>query len=130
MDSVHWIKGVISRTYPVTAEPNTNITLWDSDGLNWSDKTDSDGKTSFNLTFDKQTYTKEYKIESSKASAIVNFLTDTPIDLTAVKTTATTSNTSSIEPEEPQKKETNLTIPIIIISIVLSLLAYLFYIKK
>ncbi len=80
-DDVHWIKGIITRTYPVLAQPNVNVTLWEDDKIKWSGKTDAQGKTSFSLIFDDETYRNEFRLVAQNSETMVTFLTDTPIDL-------------------------------------------------
>ena len=79
-DDINWIKGIITRAYPVIADPYIDIKLWDGDTIKWSGQTDNAGRASFDITFDKETYTKEFIIEVGDSKKNVNFLTDTPID--------------------------------------------------
>ncbi|MBI5393443.1 hypothetical protein HZA96_06235 [Candidatus Woesearchaeota archaeon] len=79
LDDVHWIKGIIIREYSVIAEPNTEIILLEGNNAIFLGKTDENGKTFFNITFNNETYRREFELETEKNSRKVNFLTDTPI---------------------------------------------------
>ncbi|MCD6590517.1 MAG: hypothetical protein J7K72_00935 [Candidatus Aenigmarchaeota archaeon] len=96
LSNVHWVKGKITRTYPVISDPNAKITLWDGETLKQTKTTDENGRTSFTLIFDPTTYNKTYtlKLSNSSFEFPLTFITSTPINLTAPKP----------EPEEPPEQ--------------------------
>jgi hypothetical protein len=85
MDDVHWLKGIVKRTYPVIVKPAEKMTvkLLDGDVTKWAGITDENGKTSFSITFTPNNYTKELilKSEGRNIEKKVGFLTSTPIIL-------------------------------------------------
>ena len=80
LNDIQWVKGIITRTYPVITDPYMEVKLWDGDTIKWSVQTDNAGRASFDITFDKETYTKEFIIEAGGSKKNVSFLTNTPID--------------------------------------------------
>lgn len=95
LSDVDWIKGVITRTYPIIARPTTNLTLRKGSSTVWAGETDDGGMASFSLTFDNETYADEFTLGAPGSATSVNFLTDTPIDLIGSREPAGPS------PEEP-----------------------------
>ncbi len=79
LNDIQWVKGIITRAYPIIAEPNADIKLWEGDTLKWAGKTDGSGETSFGIVFDKENYTKEFAVEAEGVRKKVNFLSNTPI---------------------------------------------------
>ncbi|MBC8507763.1 MAG: hypothetical protein H8D34_23090 [Chloroflexi bacterium] len=80
-NNVSWIKGVITRIYPVIFHPNEAIVLMDDQGTTlWEGETDENGKVSFSITFNIDNYTNSFKLQSENSEQEVTFLSDTPID--------------------------------------------------
>jgi len=80
LDDLHWMKGRITRIYPVIAEPNAALILLKGGEIKWEGKTDADGKGFFNITFDEDNYDEEYELKIGEVSKKVNFLSDTPLE--------------------------------------------------
>jgi len=104
---VDWIKGVITRTYPVIAWPNANLTLWNGNSTVWAGETDDGGMASFSLTFDNKTYADEFTLEAPGSKTAVDFLTDTPIDLIGSRESATRppEGPTNPKPEKPANQQ-------------------------
>jgi len=79
--NVSWVKGVITRVYPLIARPNATIKLLDSSATIWSGQADENGKASFSITFNTDNYTKTFTVQAENISQEVTFLSDTPLDL-------------------------------------------------
>ena len=126
---MQWVKGIVTRTYPVISDPLVDLTLKQGNSIIWTGKTDSEGKASFSLTFDNETYTDEFvlKDENTGISKSVNFLTDTPVYLTSIDSTTTIKSTSTILEE---KNETGLDFRVILIELVVIILVVIVIYKK
>lgn len=81
IDNVSWVKGVITRVYPVLARPNATIKLLEQDATIWTGQADENGKASFSITFNKDNYTKTFTVQTEDTTKEVTFLSDTPLDL-------------------------------------------------
>jgi len=129
LQDVQWVKGIVTRTYPVISDPLVDLTLKQGNSIIWTGKTDSEGKASFSLTFDNETYTDEFvlKDENTGISKSVNFLTDTPVYLTSIDSTTTIKSTSTILEE---KNETGLDFRVILIELVVIILVVIVIYKK
>jgi hypothetical protein len=61
---VSWDGGVITREYPVVSDANVSIVLYDQNNNTvWRGFADENGQAAFNITFDKDNYKQEWRIE-------------------------------------------------------------------
>ncbi len=81
LDKVYWNSGTITRIFPVIAEPGAEIKVWADDKLIQKVVTNSQGYAEFSLTFDQESYTKEYLVGAGEEKRKVTVVSDTPIDL-------------------------------------------------
>ncbi|MCB4791823.1 MAG: T9SS type A sorting domain-containing protein [Elusimicrobia bacterium] len=85
---VSWVKGSILRTYPLklrkldgTPVPGAAVTLLSSGKTISSGTTDANGEYSFDISFDSNTYTREYTVDLQNVPVVkkIGFLTTTPV---------------------------------------------------
>jgi len=79
LEKVHWNQGIVTRIYPVIAEPGIKVIVLEDGQEKWNGNTDEKGKTFFNITFDKENYQKKFVVKTGEISKEVGFLTDTPV---------------------------------------------------
>ena len=81
IENVHWEKGIITRIYPVIAQPNETITLLQDGVTVWSGQADENGEASFSITFNEDNYTGVFTLQTEEDSQEVTFLSSTPLDM-------------------------------------------------